>query len=72
MEVDARQIIAALLVNFVVVTYRGEFGCVLAELPPLTSVDPTYGIKRRGFSYVQDGVVIVLEPPSVYAYIARN
>jgi len=72
MKTEVRKIIAVLLVNFAVATYRGELGYIPAELPPISLLDPTYGIKRRGFSYVQDGAVIVLEPPSVYAYSARN
>ena len=72
MKAEVRKIITSLLVNFTLVTYRGEFGGILPELPPISSLDPTYGIKRNGFDYVQDGVMIALAPPSIYAFSARN
>ncbi len=72
MKTEVRKLVATLLVNFALVTYRGEFGRILNEFPPITQIDPTYGIKRQGFSYVQDGALVVLAPPSLYAYSARN
>lgn len=72
MKTEVRKLVAALLVNFALVTYRGEFDCILNGLPPITQIDPTYGIKRQGFSYVQDGALVFLAPPSLYAHCARN